>query len=104
MGIKKWHDFETVYQFYLAWFEKEAVAGAVPLEKEEVLAYQIFNDDIYENDELLLNRMYFSLPLSPALSRSSTLENFCFSELNLMEKIQPSNDVVNMLSVEYRIE
>lgn len=106
MGIANGQDFETVYQDYLAWFWERARPTANPKEKEEVLGCQIFHEDIFENDDILLNRMYFLIPLSPSQSKSGALETFRFSELNLMLKIhmESAEEITDILPVQYRRE
>jgi len=106
MGIVNEQDFETVYQDYLTWFRERARPNANPKEKEELLGCQIFHEDIFENDNLLLNRMYFLIPLSPSQSKSGELEAFQFSELNLMMKIHADkiDEIAGILCVEYRKE
>lgn len=106
MGIVNGQDFETVYQDYLAWFREQARPTANPREKEELLGCQIFHEDIFENDNILLNRMYFLIPLSPSQSKSGALEIFRFSELNLMLKMcsDKIDHVVGIIPAEYRKE
>lgn len=106
MGISIGHGFEAVYQHYLAWFRERAKPGASPKEKDTLLGWQSFHEDVFENPHFILNRVYFLIPLSPAQSRSGTLEIFRFSELNLMRKAQYNGmeEIAEIYPVEYRIE
>ncbi len=106
MGIKNNQDFQAIYQSYLSWFRERAAECALPKTEEELLGFQIFHEDIFEDSNILLNRMYFAIPLSPSQNRSGSLETFAFSELNLMLKIRHSgiDEITNILPVEYRLE
>ncbi len=94
--------FESIYFHYLDWFQARAEQGAVSVEREAFPQYQSFHEDVFENDRMILNRMYYTVPLSPSASRSGKLELFAFSELNLMEK--ENGSIADLYTVEYRIE
>lgn len=104
MGIANDHGFEWVYQRYLAWHQEQSIPGTPPKDKENLLQYQIFHEDIYENRGILLNRMYFLIPLSPSQSKRGIWENFQFSELNLLVKSPADGEITHILPVEYRTE
>ncbi len=99
--------FSRIYQDYLAWFQERARDGADPIDEEQLIRYQIHNEDAFENASYLLNRIYFVVPLSPSQSRSGSMELFAFSELNLLVKGTAngiSDEVLDMYPVEYRRE
>lgn len=97
--VKKLDDF---YSRYLDWFQKRAAKNAVPWAEEDLPRFQSFHEDVYENDRIILNRMYYSIPLPSSTSLSGKLEIFSFSELNLLEK--EGHEIVNICPVEYQIE
>ncbi len=94
--------FKSLYARYLDWFQERAGKEALPWDEEDLPRFQSFNEDVYENDRIVLNRVYYAVPLAPSHSRSGRLEVFTFSELNLMEKA--GNDITNLRTVEYRVE
>lgn len=95
-------NFEALYSRYLDWFRERAKKEVIPLEKECFPQFQSFHEDVYETDRLLLNRMYYMIPISPLESLTGKLEIFSFSELNLMEKSK--DDISDLRTVEYRVE
>lgn len=99
MGIKKGPSFDTVYKRYLAWFHEKAAAGTAPKEEGEFPAFQLFHEDIYEDDFMILNRVYFTVPLLPAESKTGRLELFAFTELNLLHKA--GGEIERMTPIEY---
>ncbi len=86
MSVKDGYSFDEAYGRYLSWFQEKAAAGAVPKDREEILGFQLCHEDVYQDDTMLLNRMYFVIPLLPSESKSGQLELFAISELNLMRK------------------
>lgn len=98
--------FRGIYREYLKWFEERAQETARPIDEEEMIDCQICHEDIFENSNYLLNRMFFLIPLAPSQSRSGTLEAFAFSEMNLMLKGPggDADDVLDIYPVEYRRE
>lgn len=96
------NSFHTLYSHYLDWFQKRAGAGTAPWDKEDFTRFQSFHEDVYEDKKILLNRVYYAVPLSPSDNPSGKLEMFTFSALNLMEKDE--SGTMNILTVEYRVE
>ncbi len=106
MGIKNGYFFDRVYEAYLVWFHDKALSTVKPKDKEELLKYQIMNEDVFESSTVLLNRVYFSVPVFPGESQNGKFEYFSFSELNLMLKVHhdDKNEITGIIPVEYRIE
>lgn len=101
MGIHQGYNFQRIYEAYLMWFHDKARPSAVPKGKEDLLQYQSGHEDVYEDAGVLLNRMFFVIPLLPSESKSGQFELFQFSELNLMKKDIKSDDTEEVISVEY---
>ena len=102
MGIKDGYSFEQVYDDYLAWFHERAVPTAMPKDREDVMQYQLCNEDVYEDEETLLNRMYFFIPLLPSESKNGKPQVFIIEELNLMKKANGDpEDIEDFMPVEY---
>ncbi len=93
---------KSLYARYLNWFQERAGEEALPWDEEDFPRFQSFHEDVYETARLLLNRMYYIVPLSPTSSLSGKLEVFTFSELNLLEK--DGDEIVDVRPVEYRVE
>lgn len=106
MGTIKGITFENVYQAYLNWFKGRGEEFSRPKEMEELLKFQITNEDVFEGPTVLLNRVYFSVPIFPGESRQGKFEYFNFSELNLMLKSRHTDggEITNVIPAEYRIE
>ena len=102
MGVHDGYSFDKAYGAYLAWFQEKAVSSAVPKDREAVLGFQLCHEDVFENDSILLNRMFFILPLLPSESKSGLLELFAVFELNLMQKA--GDDTEDVTPVEYAIQ
>ncbi len=94
--------YANLHSRYLDWFRERAGNRSAPWDEEDFPRFQSFHEDVYENDRILLNRVYYSIPLSPSDSLSGKLEVFSFSELNLMEK--DGDDIIDICPVEYRLE
>lgn len=103
MPIATEASFNAIYQRYVTWIQEHACSGIAPKEKEEIVGYQTLNEDIYEGEDFIINRVYFSIPLFPTQSCSGRLEAFQFSELNLLLKTS-SYDDMDIIPVGYRIE
>lgn len=105
MGNKKGYSFDRVYQSYLVWFRQKALKSARPSGPEDILKYQLCHEDVFEQDGLLLNRMYFLIPLLPSESKSGHLETFTIAELNLLQKSDPSScgEFDRLTPIEYTI-
>ena len=101
MGIQQGYNFQRIYEDYLIWFHDKARSSAVSKSEEDFLQYQSGNEDVYEDAGILINRMFFFIPLLPSESKSGHLEIFRFSELNLMKKCEESDDAEEIISVEY---
>lgn len=98
--------YETIYTEYLQWFRELAIGGVDPKGGDEIIRYRTFSEDVYEDKHIILNRVYFMVPLSPMQTKSGRLESFAFSELNLMVK-QPRSDgdeIMDFRTIEYRRE
>ncbi len=95
-------NFKSIYGRYLYWFQERAGKDVLPWDEEDFPRFRSFNEDVYENDRIVLNRVYYSIPLSPSHNHTGKLEVFSFSELNLMEKA--GDDIVGLCTVEYRVE
>jgi len=102
MGVHDGYSFDKAYGAYLAWFQEKAAADAVPKDQEAILGFQLCQEDVFENDSILLNRMFFVVPLLPAESKSGRLELFTISELNLLQK--SGDDVEGITPVEYTVQ
>ncbi len=94
--------FDGLYLRYQEWFRGRAAERAAPWDREDFPRFQSFHEDVYDNGRVILNRMYYMIPLSPTESRSGKLEIFSFSELNLME--MDGDDIADCRTIEYRIE
>ena len=101
MGVQKGYSFCKAYESYLAWFRDKATDTAKPKDEEEILGCQLCNEDVFEGDGVLLNRVFFVVPLLPSESRNGRLEVFVITELNLMKKAEDSDEIVDVISVEY---
>ncbi len=102
MSVKDGYSFDEAYRRYLSWFQEKAVSSAVPKDQEAVLGFQLCHEDVFENDSILLNRMFFIVPLLPSESKSGLLELFAISELNLLQKA--GGDVEDITPVEYTVQ
>lgn len=102
MQTQSLESLNDLYSRYLLWFRERAGKEALPWEKEDFPRFQSFNEDAYENDRIVLNRMYYLIPLSPSESASGRLDVFAFSVLNLLEKT--GDEIVTIRPVEYRVE
>lgn len=94
--------FEALYSCYLRWFQEHAGKNVTPLKAEDFPRFLSFHEDVCENSRILLNRVYYIIPLPPSQSASGALKTFTFSELNLMEKA--GDEMENVCPVEYRVE
>lgn len=105
MGVKHGYSFDRVYQGYLDWFRDKAAAAAKPKDQEGLLGYQLCNEDVFEGDGFLLNRVFFFVPLLPSESKSGRLEVFTASELNLLQKADGAagEDFEKITPVEYTL-
>lgn len=102
MSVKDGYSFDEAYGHYLSWFQEKAAANAVPKDKEAILGFQLCHEDVFEDDAIFLNRMFFIVPLLPSESKSGQLELFAISELNLMQKA--GDDTEDVTPVEYTIQ
>ncbi len=56
---------------------------------------------MFEADGFFLNRVFFVVPMLPSESRNGRLEVFVITELNLMKKAEDSDEIVDVIPVEY---
>ncbi len=98
MQMNQRHTFEELYDDYLAWFRKRAKDQTTAWSREDFSRFQSLNEDVFENGRILLNRVYYLVPLLPGQSRSGRLEVFSFSELNMLFR-DYAGDVI--LTAEY---
>lgn len=87
MSIKNGNDFQWVYQRYLEWFQEHARPSAAPWGEDKLLETVSHYEDVFENERLILNRMFYTVALLPSESKIGLLERFTFSQLTLMEKV-----------------
>ena len=91
-----------VYPRYCTWFSDHALPDALPKRKEEIADSFAYGEDVFEDDQILLNRAVYYIPLSAAEAKSGQPEMFGFTELNLM-KIGDDGDVSEIVAVEYTL-
>lgn len=107
MGIANGQTAHAVYMDYLKWFHEHARESVLPKQEDEFIDCRAFHEDSFEDDDLVLNRVFFLITLSPSQTQSGRLEIFAFSELNLMtwSYDKDNGEEINMvIPVEYRIE
>ena len=104
MGLLNGYSFDKAYESYLSWFHEKAMPSAAPKDREAVLGCQMCQEDVFEDDSYILNRMFFLLPLLPSESKSSRLEIFIITELNLMKKLEYDDDIEYIIPVEYSVQ
>lgn len=92
MSIRNGNDFNWVYDRYLVWFRDNAKPAATPQGEEELFRFSLGNEDVFEQDAVLLNQMFFAVTLRPSESLTGQLQLFTFSELNLMMKNSQTGD------------
>lgn len=101
MGIQEGYSFTKTYENYLAWFRDKAADAAKPKDEEEILSCLLCNEDVFEGEGFLLSRVFFVVPLLPSESRNGRLEVFVITELNLMKKAEDSDEIEDVIPVEY---
>lgn len=94
--------FSWVYQSYLLWFSEHARPGAAPKPDEELIGAYSYNEDVFEDGHIYLNRVVYYVPLDSREAKSGKPEIFGFSELNLMEKDE-IGDIKGITPVEYEL-
>ncbi len=103
MSIRNGKNFNWVYDRYLAWFHDNAKPTATPQSKEELMRFPLGNEDVFEQDAILLNQIFFAVPLRPSDSLTGQLRLFAFSELNLMAKDPQTGDCNATTSAGYTV-
>lgn len=105
MGIRDGYTFDQAYAGYLAWFHDQASAIARPKEKEKenILGCQMWHEDVFEEETLLLNRVFFLVPLLPSESKSGQLEIFVITELNLLKTTGADDEIEDVIPIKYSI-
>lgn len=94
--------FSWVYQRYLSWFTDHARDDAVPKLEEEMAEAYSYNEDVFDDGHILLNRIVYFVPLNSWETKSGNQEMFGFTELNLLEE-DSVGDVERVVSVEYAL-
>lgn len=97
---------EHIYQEYLTWFRERARPGCTPANIGQITGLNSINEDVFEDEDMVINRIYYHIPLSALFSHSGKLEVFSFSSLNLMEKCPngEERELRLVLPLEYRRE
>ena len=94
--------FAWVYQRYLSWFSDHARSGAAPKTEEDLAGTYSYNEDVFDDGHILLNRVVYYVTLSPPESSSGRPEVFGFTELNMMKQ-DPGGDIEELVPVEYAL-
>lgn len=102
MNIINGCTFAWVYQCYLSWFRDRARPGAAPKQEEELIGAYSYNEDVFEDGHIYLNRVVYYVPLNSCEAKSGKPEVFGFSELNLLEK-DCCGDIEEIIPVEYAL-
>ena len=103
MSIVNRQTFDTLQDAYREWVNDHAAEGVVVRDLQSMISRPMINDTEYEDDTLILDRVYYWIPLLPSESKSGKLETFNFSELNILFK-DPDDEVTHVASGEYRLE
>ncbi|ANU54117.1 hypothetical protein I5Q82_10125 [Acutalibacter muris] len=94
--------FTWVYQHYLSWFSDHARSDAIPKREEEIVGAHSYNEDVFSDGHISLNRVIYYVPLKQSEAKSGKPEIFGFTELNLLEE-DSSGDIEKITPVEYAL-
>ena len=103
MSIQNGKDFKWVYERYLAWFHQNAKPTAAPKDEEGLLRFSLCHENVFEQDVVFLNQLFFAVPLLPSVSLPGQFRLFVFSDMNLMKKIPEIDDFDDITPVEYAV-